>query len=87
IRLSGMDVGRGTFMHRHAVWHAQDAHAAESVHIPLRHVAAVQGAFDIVNSPLTEEAALGFEYGYSVQTKKRLTIWEAQFGDFVNGAQ
>ncbi|MEP9322039.1 2-oxoglutarate dehydrogenase E1 component [Paraburkholderia phymatum] len=88
IRLSGMDVGRGTFMHRHAVWHAQDAHtAAESVHVPLRHIAARQGAFDIVNSPLTEEAALGFEYGYSVQTNKRLTVWEAQFGDFVNGAQ
>ncbi|WP_341316295.1 2-oxoglutarate dehydrogenase E1 component [Paraburkholderia sp. IMGN_8] len=88
IRLSGMDVGRGTFMHRHAVLHAQEVHpAVGGVHIPLRHIAAHQGVFDIVNSPLTEEAALGFEYGYSVQTKKRLTIWEAQFGDFVNGAQ
>ncbi|HKR45663.1 MAG TPA: 2-oxoglutarate dehydrogenase E1 component [Paraburkholderia sp.] len=88
VRLSGMDVGRGTFMHRHAVWHAQDAHTAvENVHIPLKYIADNQGAFDIINSPLTEEAVLGFEYGYSVQTKKRLTIWEAQFGDFVNSAQ
>ncbi|MEM5390078.1 2-oxoglutarate dehydrogenase E1 component [Paraburkholderia phymatum] len=88
IRLSGMDVGRGTFMHRHAVWHAQEAHpAAGNLHVPLEHIAADQGMFDIVNSPLTEEAALGFEYGYSVQANRRLTIWEAQFGDFVNGAQ
>jgi 2-oxoglutarate dehydrogenase E1 component len=88
IRLSGMDVGRGTFMHRHAVWHAQQARAdVENVHIPLNHVAANLGVIDIVNSPLTEEAVLGFEYGYSVQAMRWLTIWEAQFGDFVNGAQ
>nr|WP_240655725.1 2-oxoglutarate dehydrogenase E1 component [Paraburkholderia phosphatilytica] len=89
VRLSGMDVGRGTFMHRHGVWHGQQQEAGETPqrHVPLRHVATGQGAFDIVNSPLTEEAVLGFEYGYSVQTKSRLTIWEAQFGDFVNGAQ
>lgn len=88
IRLSGMDVGRGTFMHRHAVWHAQAAlPGMGGVHVPLQHIGEQQGAFDIVNSPLTEEAVLGFEYGYSVQAKRRLTIWEAQFGDFANGAQ
>lgn len=88
VRLSGMDVGRGTFMHRHAVWHSQATLSdAGGPYIPLQHVAQCQGAFDIVNSPLSEEAALGFEYGYSVQTRTRLTLWEAQFGDFVNGAQ
>ena len=88
IRLSGMDVGRGTFMHRHAVWHSQaPLSGGGGQHIPLQHVAPCQGTFDIVNSPLSEEAALGFEYGYSVQTRTRLTLWEAQFGDFVNGAQ
>jgi 2-oxoglutarate dehydrogenase E1 component len=88
IRLSGMDVGRGTFMHRHAVWHSQaQTQDARDVHVPLRHLAAHQGKFDIVDSPLTEEAVLGFEYGYSVQSTTRLPIWEAQFGDFVNGAQ
>ncbi len=89
IRVSGLDVGHGTFMHRHARWFAQDdidAHAG-GVFIPLDHIGADQGRFDIVNSPLTEEAVLGFEYGYSVQAQRRLTIWEAQFGDFVNGAQ
>lgn len=88
IRLSGMDVGRGTFMHRHAVWHSQATLSDEGDrYVPLQHVAPRQGVFDIVNSPLSEEAALGFEYGYSVQTRTRLTLWEAQFGDFVNGAQ
>ena len=88
IRLSGMDVGRGTFMHRHAVWHSQSSSSDEGDrYVPLQHVAPCQGTFDIVNSPLSEEAALGFEYGYSVQTRTRLTLWEAQFGDFVNGAQ
>ncbi|QSN64274.1 2-oxoglutarate dehydrogenase E1 component [Caballeronia sp. M1242] len=88
IRLSGLDVGRGTFMHRHAVWHAQGAHEVPGQrHVPLSAIAAEQGRFDIVNSPLTEEAVLGFEYGYSVQTKATMTIWEAQYGDFVNGAQ
>jgi len=88
VRLSGMDVGRGTFMHRHAVWHAQ-GHASRpaDTYVPLQHVAQGQGAIDVVNSPLAEEAVLGFEYGYSVQTQTRLTLWEAQFGDFVNEAQ
>lgn len=91
VRISGMDVGRGTFMHRHAVWHSQHAdlsQGAPAEFVPLRQVVSGQAAFDIYNSPLTEEAVLGFEYGYSVETAKhRLPIWEAQFGDFVNGAQ
>jgi len=88
VRLSGMDVGRGTFMHRHAVWHSQgDTSGALEPYVPLQNLGVHQGEFDIVNSPLTEEAVLGFEYGYSVQTSTHLAIWEAQFGDFVNGAQ
>ncbi|AFT88386.1 2-oxoglutarate dehydrogenase E1 component [Paraburkholderia phenoliruptrix] len=88
VRISGMDVGRGTFMHRHAVWHSQGGAApAVEPYVPLQNLGVHQGEFDIVNSPLTEEAVLGFEYGYSVQTGSRLVIWEAQFGDFVNGAQ
>ena len=86
IRLSGMDVGRGTFMHRHAVWHCQQDDTASW--IPLQSITPDHHAFEIVNSPLSEEAVLGFEYGYSVATRSRdLAIWEAQFGDFVNGAQ
>ena len=96
VRISGMDVGRGTFMHRHAVWHSQgnaagnaasDTANATEPYVPLQNLGVHQGEFDIVNSPLTEEAVLGFEYGYSVQTGSHLAIWEAQFGDFVNGAQ
>lgn len=89
IRLSGMDVGRGTFCHRHAVWHNQERteHPASQTFIPLRHIGAGQGEFDIYDSPLAEEAVVGFEYGYSVMTSRDLVIWEAQYGDFVNNAQ
>jgi 2-oxoglutarate dehydrogenase E1 component len=88
IRVSGMDVGRGTFFHRHAVWHDQlRSKRDEGTYVPLRHVAAEQGDFDIFDSPLSEEAVLGFEYGYSVKSRHELVVWEAQYGDFVNGAQ
>ncbi len=85
VRLSGMDVERGTFMHRQAVWHAQGECAAR--HVPLQTLGAGAGDFDIVNSPLSEAAVLGFEYGYSLRRPEVLALWEAQFGDFVNGAQ
>lgn len=88
VRISGMDVGRGTFMHRHAVWHSQSpGDDGVGAYVPLRHVSRDQGPFDVIDSPLTEEAVLAFEYGYSVQARARLPVWEAQFGDFVNGAQ
>ena len=94
VRVSGLDVRRGTFMHRHAVWHNQAATGARAF-TPLQQVEAGGARFDIVNSVLSEEAVLGFEYGYSVEIGAQgsgnkghgLTIWEAQFGDFVNGAQ
>ncbi|HEY9109232.1 MAG TPA: 2-oxoglutarate dehydrogenase E1 component [Roseateles sp.] len=85
VRVSGMDVARGTFMHRQAVWHNQALDGPDEF-VPL-HKLVVAGTFEIVNSPLSEEAVLGFEYGHSVQRPADLTIWEAQFGDFVNGAQ
>ena len=89
LRISGMDVERGTFMHRHAAWHSQQdgIHTAQKF-IPLKQVAASQSRVSLVNSPLSEEAVLGFEYGFSVKAgAQNLVIWEAQFGDFVNGAQ
>jgi 2-oxoglutarate dehydrogenase E1 component len=88
VRISGMDVCRGTFLHRHAVWHDQDAGAGPGAEFtPLQQLGADAGRFEVINSALSEEAVLGFEYGHSVQERRALTIWEAQFGDFVNGAQ
>ncbi|HZG19213.1 MAG TPA: 2-oxoglutarate dehydrogenase E1 component [Herbaspirillum sp.] len=89
VRISGMDVQRGTFMQRQAVWHAVDqAQARQHSFWPLREVAAPGAALEVINSPLSEEAVVGFEYGVSVQARPdALVIWEAQFGDFVNGAQ
>ena len=84
IRLSGQDSERGTFSHRHAVLHDQRSGA---VYIPLQHLAQAKGTFSIFNSPLTESAVLGFEYGYSVHAPDALVLWEAQYGDFANVAQ
>ncbi len=84
IRLTGEDVERGTFSHRHAVLH--DVETGRT-HVPLQTLPQARAAFEIHNSPLTENAVLGFEYGYSVQEPSRLVIWEAQYGDFINGAQ
>lgn len=88
VRLTGQDCGRGTFVHRHAVLHDQNRTRADAgVYIPLEHVAEGQAPFTVIDSVLSEEAVLGFEYGYSAAEPNALVIWEAQFGDFVNGAQ
>jgi 2-oxoglutarate dehydrogenase E1 component len=84
IRLTGEDVERGTFSHRHAVLHDV---ASGREHVPLQALPQARASFEIRNSPLSENAAVGFEYGYSIQAAERLVIWEAQYGDFVNGAQ
>ncbi len=91
MRLSGQDVGRGTFSHRHV--HITDQHT-QAVHVPLNALGAAgvagaeqQGRLEAVNSPLSEFAVMGFEYGYALEEPRALVMWEAQFGDFNNGAQ
>ncbi len=84
IRLTGQDTERGTFSHRHLVLH--DANTGERF-TPMQHLEAAAASFEVHNSPLSEYAAVGFEYGYSIAAPEALVLWEAQFGDFVNGAQ
>lgn len=84
VRLSGQDSGRGTFSHRHSVWIDQKT---EERHIPLNHLQAEQAPYEVIDSPLSEASVLGFEYGFSQAEPNALIMWEAQFGDFANGAQ
>ena len=84
VRLSGQDSERGTFSQRHSVLIDQED---ETRYTPFKHLKPDQGRYEVINSLLSEEAVLGFEYGYSLAEPIALTIWEAQFGDFANGAQ
>ena len=84
VRLSGQDCGRGTFSHRHSVLVDQET---EERYVPLNHLGGEQKPFEVIDSSLSEFAILGFEYGYSLGLPNYLTLWEAQFGDFANGAQ
>jgi len=84
VRICGQDSGRGTFFHRHAVLHDQNT---DATWIPLQHLADGQRRVQVIDSVLSEEAVLGFEYGYATTEPGCLTVWEAQYGDFVNGAQ
>src|SRR6266496_1658053 len=88
VRVSGQDVARGTFAHRHAVLHDQNREKWDSgTWVPLQHLKEGQPDFEIIDSVLTENAAMAFEYGYSTSEPNQLVVWEAQFGDFANGAQ
>jgi 2-oxoglutarate dehydrogenase E1 component len=84
IRLSGQDSGRGTFSQRHAIWTDQKT---EDLYVPLNHLGSSQAFIEILNSPLSEVSVLGYEYGYTLSSPETLVLWEAQFGDFANGAQ
>jgi 2-oxoglutarate dehydrogenase E1 component len=88
VRLSGQDTGRGTFSHRHAVLHDQNREKWDAGNwVPLQHIRPDQPDFEVIDSVLSEEAVVGFEYGYATSEPNQLVVWEAQFGDFANGAQ
>jgi 2-oxoglutarate dehydrogenase E1 component len=84
IRLTGQDTQRGTFSQRHAVFHDTET---QQIFVPLQAFSQAKAAFEVLNSPLSESAAVGFEYGYSIESQNCLVVWEAQYGDFINGAQ